>query len=55
MTPFTRVILLLLVAWLVIDLGIAAVSAPVPNSVVLMYMAIVFVGVLIYASDEERK
>jgi mono/diheme cytochrome c family protein len=62
MRPFTRVVVLLLAAYVVFTIGIAYIppligvpSAPVPNSVVLMYMGIALVGILIYASDEERK
>jgi mono/diheme cytochrome c family protein len=54
--------LLLVVAYALFTLGIAYIppllgmpSAPVPSSVVLMYMAIALVGALIYASDDERK
>lgn len=62
MRTFTRVVLLLVLAYVVFTLGITyippllgAPSAPVPKSVVLMYMGIALVGALIYASDEEGK
>ena len=60
--PFTRAVLLLIGAWLLVKFGIAYLpplfgipSAPVPNSVVFQYMAIALVGILIYVSDEESK
>ncbi len=60
--PFVRVVLLLLLAYLIFTLGIAYIpplvgvpSAPVPSSVVFMYMSIALVGILMYVSDEERR
>ena len=60
--PFARVALLLVAAYVVFTIGIQHIprlfgvaSAPVPASVVLMYMAMALIGVLIYASHEERR
>jgi mono/diheme cytochrome c family protein len=60
--PFWQTILLLVVAWVVIEFGIAylppllgARSAPVPSSVVLQYMITVLVGLLLYVSADERR
>jgi mono/diheme cytochrome c family protein len=60
--PFARVVLILVGAYVVFTAGIrwipplfGVASAPVPSSVVLMYMAIAAVGALIYASDEEER
>jgi mono/diheme cytochrome c family protein len=60
--PFALVALLLVAAYIVFTAGIrwlpplfGVPSAPVPGSVVFMYMAIALVGVLVYASDEERR
>ena len=62
MKMFGRVVVILVIAYVVFTLGIAYLppllgvpSAPVPGSVVLMYMGIALVGALIYASDEEGK
>jgi mono/diheme cytochrome c family protein len=60
--PFWQAALVLIVAYILVRPGIAYVpplfgvrSAPVPSSVVVQYMAIVFVAVLLYVSaDEER-
>ena len=52
----------LIVAYLLIDFGIAYIppllgiaSAPVPNSVVLQYLATVLAGVLLWVSDNEER
>lgn len=60
--PFWQSVLVLIVAWIIFEFGIAWVppllgarSAPVPASVVLQYMATVLVAMLLYVSaDEER-
>ncbi|HEX7120325.1 MAG TPA: cytochrome c [Longimicrobiales bacterium] len=60
--PFGQALLILVVAYAVFEFGIAYLpplfglrSAPVPDSVLLEYMAVVFVGVLIYVSDNEAR
>lgn len=60
--PFGQALLILAVAYVVFEFGIAYLppllgirSAPVPDSALLQYMAIVFVGVLIYVSDNEER
>ncbi len=61
-TPFKQAVAVLVVAYVVIEFGIAYVpqlvglaSAPVPNTVVAQYMLTVLVGVLLWVSgDEER-
>ncbi|MGH7475805.1 MAG: c-type cytochrome [Longimicrobiales bacterium] len=60
--PFTQAILILLIAYLAFEFGIAylppllgAASAPVPDSVLLQYMLTVLVGVLIWVSDNETR
>ena len=59
--PLARVTLLLLGAYILFTAGIRYIpplfgvaSAPVPGSVVLMYMGFALIGVLIYVSDEEN-
>ncbi len=55
--PFWQAVAILVIAFVVIDVGIPLLpgSAVVPGSVVLQYMATVFVGVLIYVSDNEER
>jgi mono/diheme cytochrome c family protein len=60
--PFWQAILLLVLAYLLFEFGIAYVpalfgirSAPVPDSVLLQYMITVLVGILIYVSDNEER
>lgn len=60
--PFGQALLVLVVAYLLFEFGLAFIppllgipSAPVPNSVVLQYMATVLVGVLLYVSDSEAR
>ena len=55
--PFWQAAGILVLAYLVIVFGIPALpgSALVPKSVVLQYMATVFVGVLIWVSDDEAR
>ncbi len=60
--PFWQAVLLLVLAYLLFDFGIAYVpplfgirSAPVPDSVLLQYMITVLVGILIYVSDNEER
>jgi mono/diheme cytochrome c family protein len=55
--PFWQAVTILLVAYLLIDVGIPLLpgSAVVPDSVVLQYMLTVLVGVLIYVSDSEER
>lgn len=55
--PFWQAVGLLVLAYLVVVFGIPFLpgSAIVPKSVVLQYMATVFVGVLIWVSDDEAR
>ncbi len=55
--PFWQAVGLLVLAYLVIVFGIPLLpgSAIVPKSVVLQYMATVFVGLLIWVSDDEAR
>jgi mono/diheme cytochrome c family protein len=60
--PLAQVALILLVAYVLFEFGIWLLppllgmsSAPVPNSVLLQYMATVLVGALIFISDNETK
>lgn len=60
--PFWQAALVLVVAFLLFEFGIAYLppllgvrSAPVPQSVVLQYMATVLVAVLLYVSAEEER
>ena len=60
--PFTRAVLLLVVAYVVFEFGIAYLppllgvrSAPVPKSVLVQYMLTALVGILIYVSDNEAR
>ncbi len=60
--PFWQAVLLLLLAYVVFEFGIALVpplfgirSAPVPNSVLLQFMVTALVGILIYVSDNEER
>jgi mono/diheme cytochrome c family protein len=55
--PFWQTVGLLVVAYILIVFGIPLLpgSAIVPKSVVLQYMATVFVGVLIWVSDDEAR
>jgi len=55
--PFWQAVGILALAFVVIEWGIPALpgSSMVPQSVVLQYMATVFVGVLIYVSDSEER
>jgi mono/diheme cytochrome c family protein/uncharacterized membrane protein len=60
--PFWQAGLLLLLAYLVFEFGIAYLpplfgvrSAPVPDSVLIQYMLTALVGILIYVSDNEER
>ncbi len=60
--PFWQAMMVLAVAWLLFEFGIAYLppllgfdSAPVPGSVMLQYMLTVLVGVLIWVSDSEER
>ena len=55
--PFWQAVGLLVLAYLLVAFGIPLLpgSAIVPKSVVLQYMATVFVGVLIWVSDDEAR
>src|SRR5690242_6055009 len=55
--PFWQAFGLFVLAYLVIVFGIPLLpgSAMVPSSVVLQYMATVFVGILIWVSDDEAR
>ena len=60
--PFWQSLVVLVVAYALFTLGVAYLpplfgvrSAPVPQSVVLQYMAIVIVGVLIHVSSDEGR
>ncbi|HEX7050004.1 MAG TPA: cytochrome c [Longimicrobiales bacterium] len=60
--PFGQAAVILVAAYLVFEFGIAYVppllglrSAPIPDSVLIEYMAIVLAGVLIYVSDSEAR
>lgn len=60
--PFWQAIVIMALAWIVIEFGIAYVppllgfaSAPVPGSVLLQFLLTVLAGVLIYVSDSEEK
>ena len=60
--PFGQAVAVLVVAWILIEFGIAyippllgAASAPVPGSVVFQYMLTVLVGVLLWVSDNEER
>ncbi len=60
--PFWQAILVLLLAWIVIEYGIGYAlpalgvhSAPVPRTVVVQYMLTVLGGVLLYMSAEEKR
>jgi hypothetical protein len=61
-SPFGQAVVILVIAYLVVDFGIAWLppllgfpSAPVPNSVVFQYMLTVIVGVLLWVSDSEER
>lgn len=55
--PFGQAVLLLVVSYLFFDFVIPLFpgSAPVPNSIVLEYTLIAFVGIMIYVSDNEER
>jgi len=61
-TPFRQALAILVGAYLLIEFGIPYLppllgfdSAPVPNTVVLQYMATVAVGVLLWVSDNDER
>jgi mono/diheme cytochrome c family protein len=61
-TPFGQAVLVLIIAYLLIDFGIPYIppllgihSAPVPNTVVFQYLLTVVVGVLLWVSDNETR
>ena len=61
-TPFRQAVAILVVSYLLIEFGIPLIpplvgfaSAPVPNTVVLQYMATVIVGILLWVSDNEQR
>ena len=60
--PFWQSALVVVVAWLLFEFGIPHIppligvrSAPVPNSVLIQFMAIVVVAVMLWASDNEER
>jgi mono/diheme cytochrome c family protein len=60
--PFWQSVLVLVVAWILIEFGIAYLppligmsSAPVPGSVVFQYLATVLVAILLYVSADETR
>lgn len=60
--PLGQAAVVLVAAWLLVAYGVALLpplvglkSAPVPQSVVLQYLAIVLVGVLVYVSSDEQR
>jgi mono/diheme cytochrome c family protein len=60
--PFWQSVLVMIAAWVLIRVGIAYIppllgvrSAPVPGSVVMQYLAIVFVALLLYVSFDEAR
>ncbi|HKC40854.1 MAG TPA: hypothetical protein VKC15_15045, partial [Gemmatimonadales bacterium] len=55
--PFWQAAGLLVLAYVVVVFGIPLLpgSAVVPKSVVLQYMATIFVGLLIWVSDDEAR
>ena len=60
--PLAQVVLIMLAAYVIFEFGLwllppllGFASAPVPNSVLLQYLATVFVGALIYVSDNDRQ
>jgi mono/diheme cytochrome c family protein len=62
MSVFTRAVIVLVVAYVLIDFGIPYVppllgisSAPVPNTVVFQYLLTVIVGILLWVSDNEGR
>jgi mono/diheme cytochrome c family protein len=61
-TAFGRAVLMLVLAYLLIDFGIPYLppllgmeSAPVPNTVVFQYLLTVIVGILLWVSDNEAR
>jgi mono/diheme cytochrome c family protein len=60
--PFWQAVIVMVVAWIVVKFGIPYVppllgvhSAPVPNSVLIEYLAIVLVAMLLYVSADENR
>jgi mono/diheme cytochrome c family protein len=60
--PFWQLVVVVFVAWLLFEFGIAYVppllglrTAPAPNSVVLQYVVTVLVGMLLYVSADEMR
>ena len=60
--PFGQAVLVLLVAYLLLDYGIVYIppllgiaSAPIPNSVLLQYLITVGVGILLWVSDNDAR
>lgn len=53
--PFGQAVTILVVSYLLFDVGIRMISVPVPNSVLLQYMLTVLAGVLVYVSDNEAR
>ncbi len=53
--PLGQSVAVLVSVYLLIKFGIAAVSAPVPASVLLQYMVTVMVGLLLWVSDNEER
>jgi mono/diheme cytochrome c family protein len=60
--PLGQFAIIMVLAFLIFEFGIWLIppllgmrSAPIPNSVLLQYMATVFVGALIYVSDNEER
>jgi mono/diheme cytochrome c family protein len=60
--PFWQSVIVMVVAWLLIQFGIAYIpplvgahSAPVPSSVVFQYLLTVLVGILLYVSADETR
>ena len=62
--PFGQAVLVLVVAYILLDYGIAYMSpllglasdpVPIPNSVLLQYLVTVCVGILLWVSDNETR
>jgi hypothetical protein len=56
-SPFVAAVVVMLVAYVLIDFGIPAMpgSAPVPNTVLFQYLLTVAVGILLWVSDNEER
>lgn len=61
-TPFRQAVAILAVAFALIEFGIPHIpplfgiaSAPIPNTVVVQYLVTIFVGILLWVSDNEQR